>query len=125
MDFLIYLVFRAFIFLFRFIPFRLLFGFADLVYYLVYYIAGYRKKVVFMNLRNSFPGKTEQEIAAIAKGFYHHFAEMVVESLKAFTMAEEEVVSRYKFHNGRFGDRSAGYRGEYRPRQQAEIQCQA
>ena len=104
MDFLIYLVFRAFIFLFRFIPFRLLFGFADLVYYLVYYIAGYRKKVVFMNLRKSFPGKTEQEIRAIAKGFYHHFADMVVESLKAFTMAEEEVVSRYKFHNTAFMD---------------------
>ena len=97
MDFLTYLVFRAFIFLFRFIPFRLLFGFADLVFYLVYYIVGYRKKVVFENLRHSFPEKSDTEITRIAKGFYHHFADMLIESLKAFTMTEEAVIRRYKF----------------------------
>jgi Kdo2-lipid IVA lauroyltransferase/acyltransferase len=99
MDYIIYLVFRAFVFLFRFIPFRLLFGFADFIFYIVYYIAGYRKKVVFDNLRNSFPAKSEQEITAIAKGFYHHFADMLIESLKAFTMTEEDVIRRYKFIN--------------------------
>jgi Kdo2-lipid IVA lauroyltransferase/acyltransferase len=104
MDYLIYLVFRVFIFVFRFIPMRLLFGFADLIFYLVYYIAGYRKKVVFENLRNSFPGKTEEEIGLIAKGFYHHLADMLIESLKAFTMTEKEVVKRYRFINTAFLD---------------------
>ncbi|MEI7727437.1 MAG: lysophospholipid acyltransferase family protein [Bacteroidota bacterium] len=97
MNYLTYLVFRFFILLFRFIPFRLLFGFADFIFYLVFYIVGYRKKVVFDNLRNSFPEKPESEINRIAKAFYHHFADMVIESLKAFTMTEEAVIRRYKF----------------------------
>lgn len=98
MDYLLYLLFRTFILIFRFIPFRLLYGFADLLYYVVYYLAGYRKKVVFGNLRNSFPAKSEQEIQRIAKRFYHHFADMFIESLKAFTMTQEAVIRRYKFN---------------------------
>lgn len=99
MAYLTYLLFRAFILLFRFIPFRLLYGFSDLVYYLVYYVAGYRKKVVFNNLRNSFPGKPEPEIEKIAKGFYRHFSDLLIETMKAFTMTEEAVIRRYKFSN--------------------------
>ncbi len=97
MAFLIYLVFRSFTYIFRFIPFMALYAFADMVFYLVYYGVGYRKNVVFDNLRNSFPGKSEQEIERIAKGFYHHFADMLIESMKAFTMTEEAVIRRYKF----------------------------
>jgi Kdo2-lipid IVA lauroyltransferase/acyltransferase len=105
MDYLIYIVFRAFIFLFRFIPFRLLYGFADLIFYLVYYPVGYRKKVVFENLRNSFPEKSAQEIERIAKAFFHHFADMLIESLKAFTMTEAAVIRRYRFNNMEVVDR--------------------
>jgi Kdo2-lipid IVA lauroyltransferase/acyltransferase len=97
-------IFRFFIFLFRFIPFRLLFGFADLVFYIIYYFVGYRKQVVFLNLRNSFPEKPEDKIRAIAEGFYHHLADMLIESLKAFTMTEEAVVKRYKYNNTEFLD---------------------
>lgn len=99
MDYLTYLVFRAFILLFRFIPFRLLFGFADFIFYVVYYIARYRKNVVFENLRNSFPEKSEPEIRRIANKFYRHFADMLIESMKAFTMTEDAVIARYKFIN--------------------------
>ncbi len=104
MNYLIYLVFRAFIFLFRFIPFRLLYGFADLVFYMVYYVAPYRKKIVFQNLRMSFPLKSASEIENIARGFYHHFTDMLIESLKAFTMTEEAVIKRYRFHNTQITD---------------------
>jgi KDO2-lipid IV(A) lauroyltransferase len=99
MDKLTFYLFRLFIFIFRFIPFRLLFGFADLVFYFIYYIIGYRKTVVFCNLRNSFPEKSDDEITVIAKGFYHHLSDMLIESLKAFTMTEEAVVRRYKYYN--------------------------
>ncbi len=92
-------IFRFFIFIFRFIPFSLLFGFADLVFYVIYYLVGYRKQVVFRNLRNSFPEKSDDEINSIAKGFYHHLADMLIESLKAFTMTEDAVVRRYKYNN--------------------------
>lgn len=104
MDKLTFYTFRFFIFLFRFLPFRFLFGFADLIFHIIYYLVGYRKNVVFQNLRNSFPEKSGDEISAIARGFYHHFSDMLIESLKAFTMTEDAVVRRYKYNNTEFLD---------------------
>lgn len=99
MDRLVYILFRIFILIFRFIPFTLLFWFADIVFFVIYYAVGYRKKVVFDNLRNSFPEKSDTEITDIAKAFYHHLADMLIESLKAFTMTEASIVKRYKYYN--------------------------
>jgi len=96
-DYLVYLLFRAFVGLFRIMPFRLAYVFSDLLYLVGHSIAGYRKQVVMTNLRNSLPGKTDAEYKAIAKGFYHHFCDMIVESLKSFTMTEAAIVERYRY----------------------------
>jgi len=96
-DFLVYLLFRAFIALFRLMPFPVAFLFSDLVYLVTYRIMGYRKKVVFTNLRKSLPGKTEDEYRKIARAFYHHLGDMLVESMKSFTMTEAQIVERYKY----------------------------
>jgi len=104
MDKLTYFIFRVFILIFRILPFGVLFFFSDLVFYLVYYVAGYRKKVVYNNIRKSFPEKDEAWAAQTAKRFYHHFSDMLVESLKAFTMKESDIVSRYRFNDVTFLD---------------------
>ena len=46
-------------------PLRVLYVLSDLIYPLVYYVAGYRREVVRKNLTHSFPEKTEQEIARL------------------------------------------------------------
>jgi KDO2-lipid IV(A) lauroyltransferase len=102
MKILIYLLFRSFIFLFRIIPFVILYAFADGIYFLVYVISGYRKKVVLQNLRNSFPEKSEEEIKMIARKFYHYLCDVLVESMKAFSMKEADVVKRYEYENTDF-----------------------
>lgn len=104
MNFLIYLLFRSFISLFRIIPFRLLYVFSDGIYFLVYSLFGYRKKVVIYNLRNSFPEKSQEEIRILTRKFYHYLCDILVESMKAFTMKESEVVRRYEFENTGFLD---------------------
>jgi KDO2-lipid IV(A) lauroyltransferase len=104
MKFLTYLLLRAFIFLFRIAPFRVLYFFSDRIYFLVYSLFGYRKKVVLNNLRDSFPEKSEKEISLIARKFYHHLCDILVESIKAFSMKEDEVVKRYEYENTRFLD---------------------
>ena len=79
------------------LPFRVLYFFSDIIYYLLYYVIGYRKKVVFGNLRLAFPNKSEKEITTIAKKFYHHFVDVFgVEMIKSFTMPKQEMVKRYK-----------------------------
>lgn len=62
------------------LPLRVLYVISDLTYYPMYYIAGYRKKVVFRNLRNAFPSMTEREIHFTAKRFYHHFCDVFYET---------------------------------------------
>jgi KDO2-lipid IV(A) lauroyltransferase len=96
MDFLIYLLFRFFVFWFHLIPFRLLYICSDLLFYWFCYIHRYRKKTVLKNLRNSFPGKSEKEIRAIARAFYHYMVDVLLESLKSFTMSERSMIKRYR-----------------------------
>lgn len=76
------------------LPFPLLYALSDGLNVLFYYMLGYRKKVVLQNIRNSFPDKTEKEHIEICKKFYRHFCDLVVESLKTFTISEKEVLKR-------------------------------
>lgn len=84
------------------LPFRILYGISDGVYLLVYYVIGYRKKVVLSNLKLTFPEKSDEEITGISKKFYHHFADVFIEMIKFFTVSKQEVYKRYKFTNLEF-----------------------
>ncbi len=81
------------------LPFPVLHRISDLLYYLIYYIVRYRKEVVFTNLTNSFPGKNRDEITLIAKTFFRHLCDLIVESIKLFTISRDEVIARSKFVN--------------------------
>ncbi|MFT3902593.1 MAG: lysophospholipid acyltransferase family protein [Niabella sp.] len=70
------------------LPLRVLYILSDGFYFLVYYIIGYRKKVVFQNLDIAFPQKTEKEKKHIAKGFYHKFIDSLVESVKLLSASD-------------------------------------
>ncbi len=81
------------------LPFFVLYGISDIAYFIIYRIIGYRKKVVFENLRNSFPEKSEEEINQIAKMFYHHIADLFIEFLKGYSISEKEIMARVKIVN--------------------------
>lgn len=82
-----------------YIPFRLLYWCADLIYLITHYLIGYRKKTVVQNLKNSFPEKTDQEIKAITARFYRHFADLVVETIKTSQLSEAALRKRFQFKN--------------------------
>ena len=67
------------------------------MYYLVYHVVRYRRRVVYANLRSSFPEKSEAEIERIAKDFYSFFCDYIVETLKLFSMGEKNIRKRMKF----------------------------
>ncbi len=81
------------------LPFPILYKLSDGIYILFYYVSGYRKKIVLQNIRNSFPDKSEKEHIEICKKFYKHFCDMVVESLKTFTISEKEARKRVVCNN--------------------------
>jgi Kdo2-lipid IVA lauroyltransferase/acyltransferase len=63
-------------------PLRVLYLISDFAYLLLYYIIGYRKQVVFSNLRQAFPEKSEEERKKIAKKFYRNFTDNFIEFIK-------------------------------------------
>ncbi|MDY3352144.1 lysophospholipid acyltransferase family protein [Riemerella anatipestifer] len=81
------------------LPLRVLYIFSDLIFVLSYYVVGYRKKVVLENLRKSFPEKSETEINTICKKFYQNFADYIVETLKTFTVSNNELRVRVQHIN--------------------------
>ncbi len=82
------------LYLFSLLPYRLLYLLSDVFFVLNYYLVGYRRKVVFQNLRNSFPDKSEKEIRIIARKFYHYLSDQFVETFKTLSISEEELDRR-------------------------------
>jgi len=81
------------------LPFWMLYLLSDFLYLVLYKVIGYRTKVVRENLSNSFPNKSEKEIVALEAKFYSHLCDLVVESLKAFSISLEEAKLRMKDRN--------------------------
>jgi len=72
---------------------------SDGLYILIYHVFGYRKKVVKANLDLAFPEKSEKEKRRITKAFYHHFCDLLLESIKSMTISEAEMKKRFVFTN--------------------------
>ncbi len=87
------------IILFSKLPLRFLYIISDFIFFLLYYVAEYRKKVVFENLRNSFPDKTDSEIKAIRKKFFINFSDYIMETLKTFSISSNELKVRVQHIN--------------------------
>jgi KDO2-lipid IV(A) lauroyltransferase len=60
---------------------------------------------VCQNISRSFPAKSEQEIKRIAKKFYQHFCDLIIESLKLFSISKKELETRMKYKNLELFDR--------------------
>ena len=84
-------------FIISLLPLWVFYRLSDGLYYLVYHVVRYRRRVVYANLRSSFPEKSEAEIERIAKDFYSFFCDYIVETLKFFSMGEKNIRKRMKF----------------------------
>ncbi|MBP6378553.1 MAG: lysophospholipid acyltransferase family protein [Kaistella sp.] len=87
------------ILLFSKLPLRVLYILSDIIFFLMYNLVGYRKKVVTENLKNSFPKKSESEIDKIRTSFYRNFSDYIVETFKSFTISSKELRVRVQHIN--------------------------
>ncbi len=99
MQLLVFAIAYPLLWLFSNLPMRILFVFSDLVYYMLYYLLGYRKKVVRNNLALAFPDKAESELREIEKRSYRHFVDVFFEMIKSFTISEKEISKRLSITN--------------------------
>jgi len=98
LDALVFYIALPFIYLISVLPFAVLYLFSDLLFLILFRCVGYRKKVVRQNLRNAFPGKTDEEINVICKAFYHNLCDFMVETFKILTISKKGILERCKFN---------------------------
>ena len=86
------------------LPYPLLYLLSDIIFLIMYRVIGYRKEVVFANLRNSFPNKSKQELKKIMSDFYRHLCDIIMESVKGFTISEKQLRKRLIITNPEFSN---------------------
>lgn len=91
MNAIFFYISLPFIYLVSLLPFWVLYRLSDLCFLLLYYVIGYRKRVVLTNLRNAFPEKPEQEIRRICRRFFSYLCDLTLETLKTLTIGPRSV----------------------------------
>ena len=81
------------------LPLKILYILSDILFFPMFYIVRYRRKLVYQNMKDSFPEKSEKEIRRMEKAFYHHFCDYIVETIKLPHISDKETRKRVKFHN--------------------------
>lgn len=97
MQAIVYYFSLPFLYFISALPFPLLYGLSDVIYILVFHVLGYRKKIVWQNLRNSFPDKNEKELKAIRKKFYRYFCDLFLETFKTLTITPKTMLKHCAF----------------------------
>jgi len=98
MKFIEFLSFRIIVAIFKLIPFWKLYLLADILYFFLFYVFKYRRKIAFDNIRKSFPDKAEEDITRIVKDFYRHLSDITLESIKSMSLREKVLKKHYKKH---------------------------
>ena len=97
---------------FKTMPFWLLYRLSDLLYFLCYYVFRLRRKVVHANLAFIFPSYTKQQIKDIEKKTFRNFCDVIVETLKGYTLSPEQLAPRYVLTNPELAQTFAQMHGE-------------
>ncbi len=99
MKFLGYILTYSLVWMLHLLPERILYLLSDLAYFLTYHVVGYRKKVVYENLEKAFPEYSSTEIRQIARKFYHHLCDLMLEQAVYHFYSEEKALRRMSYKN--------------------------
>ena len=78
------------------IPFSLLHYFSNGLAFVLQRVIRYRKTVIYQNIKNSFPEKSEQEVQSIVDKFYLNLSDTILEGAKGYSYPPEKLVERFR-----------------------------
>lgn len=78
------------------LPLSVLYQISTFFYFLLFYVVQYRKKTVIENLKKSFPEKNEQEIQLISKKYYKYLSQLIIETVKGFSLNKSRLKDMVK-----------------------------
>ena len=81
------------------LPLWILYRVSDVLFLLFISIVPYRKKVVNSNIEKSFPDLNTKDRKVLVRGFYRHFSDLLMESIKNLSISKEELLRRIKVMN--------------------------
>jgi Kdo2-lipid IVA lauroyltransferase/acyltransferase len=81
------------------LPLKVFYLISDFLFLILYYFPSYRRHVVALNLKNSFPEKSDEELKFIEKKFYRHLADVFVETIYVTHMSAAEQTRRFTYSN--------------------------
>ncbi|MCL6523456.1 MAG: lysophospholipid acyltransferase family protein [Thermoflavifilum sp.] len=77
-------------------PFPVLYAISDVVYVSLYFVIGYRKKLVRQHLQQAFPDYDQKALQQIEKKYYRNLADMIMETLKMMTISPASLQKRFQ-----------------------------
>lgn len=92
-----YYVLFCIIYLISLLPFWILYKISDIIYFLLYHVIRYRKKVVFAHIEQAFPEKTARQRIRIAKRFFRNLADLLVEMIKMMSINKRQIRKRFEY----------------------------
>ena len=99
MQFIVYILAYPLLWLISILPFRLFYLLSDCIFFLIYYVVGYRRKVVKENLALTLPHLSVEERKKIEKKFYQHMCDMFLEMIKTMSISADEMEKRFTVTN--------------------------
>ncbi len=88
-----------FIYLIAILPYWLIYRISDFIYFLLFRVIKYRRKVILENLTKAFPEKTPSEVKLILSDCYQNIADILVEEFKMIFLTERNFKKRFKVDN--------------------------
>lgn len=85
--------------LLSYLPLFILYRISDAIAFLAYRILKYRRNIILNNLSNSFPEKSKEEITKIMEDYYLNLSDIMVETIKSYSISAEELQNRIKILN--------------------------
>ena len=99
LDNLKYYLIIASLHLLALLPLRALYMLSDGVCFIIHRIVGYRVEIVRKNLKETFPDKSEKELRAIERRFYHYLCDCIVETVKLLHISDRQLKRRVTLTN--------------------------
>ncbi len=81
------------------LPFCCYYLLSNMFFFIIYRIVGYRRKIVFNNLNNAFPNKSEKELKQIEYKFYKNLADIFLEAFKLIHISRKEIEKHWTYEN--------------------------
>ena len=91
-----YLIFRLFVSLFSITPFWLFYMISDFVAFLLQKVVRYRVNIVQENLSLVYPNFDKKKRNILIKNIYKNLSDIMLESLKGFSLTETQLKARHK-----------------------------